>query len=124
MAAKKYNITRADAVAYAMEHCVDNPDVIEVLASLHKQYSKVRSTAGEETATHKANASLARTVKKAIEDAGITEPVSGKWIVDNVVGIDHPQKATAVMKVGIEIGLFEKHVIPNGSRNTILYSVK
>ena len=122
MATKNNGITRADAVAFAMERCVDNPDVIEVLAKLHKQYTTRKKSEGP-TKVYTDNVKLARKVADAITKEGQTEGVDSKWIANNVAGIGTPQKAVAVMRAGIAEGIIKKLTIPHGSRNEIRYTV-
>lgn len=121
MATKNNGITRADAVAFAMERCVDNPDVIEVLAKLHKQYTTRKKTTGP-TKVYTDNVKLAREVADAITKEGV-EGVDSKWIANNVAGVGTPQKAVAVMRAGIAEGIIKKLTIPHGSRNEIRYTV-
>lgn len=121
MATKNNGITRADAVAYAMERCVDNPDVIEVLAKLHKQYTTRKKSEGP-TKVYTDNVKLARKVADAITEEGV-ESVDSKWIANNVAGVGTPQKAVAVMRAGISEGIIKKLTIPHGSRNDIRYTV-
>lgn len=121
MATKNNGITRADAVAFAMERCVDNPDVIEVLAKLHKQYTTRKKSEGH-TKVYTDNVKLARKVADAITEAGV-ESVDSKWIANNVAGVGTPQKAVAVMRAGISEGIIKKLTIPHGSRNDVRYTV-
>lgn len=121
MATKNNGITRADAVAFAMERCVDNPDVIEVLYKLHKQYTTRKKTTGP-TKVYTDNVKLARKVANAITKENV-ESVDSKWIANNVAGVGTPQKAVAVMRAGISEGIIKKLTIPHGSRNEIRYTV-
>ena len=121
MATKNNGITRADAVAFAMERCVDNPDVIEVLAKLHKQYTTRKKSEGP-TKVYTDNVKLARKVANAITEEGV-ESVDSKWIANNVAGVGTPQKAVAVMRAGISEGIIKKLTIPHGSRNDVRYAV-
>ena len=121
MATKNNGITRADAVAFAMERCVDNPDVIEVLAKLHKQYTTRKKSEGP-TKVYTDNVKLARKVADAITEEGV-ESVDSKWIANNVAGVGTPQKAVAVMRAGISEGIIKKLTIPHGSRNDVRYAV-
>ena len=123
MATKNNGITRADAIAFAMERCTDNPDVVEVLAKLHKQFTTRKQTTGP-TKARIENENLARKVRDAILASDLSEGVSSKWIVDNVPVILTTQKATAVARTGVDMDILTKVTIPHGSRNTVLYTVK
>ena len=68
MATKQNGITRADAIAFAMERCTDNADVVEVLAKMHAQLTKPRAKAVSKA--RKANENLAAKVRDAIAAKG------------------------------------------------------
>lgn len=101
----KSTITRAAAVAYAIEH-IDNAEVIEVLTKMHEQLTKPRKRSDAPTKTQIMNANLAKAAIEAIKAHG--EPVTTKWITEHVNGILTPQKCTAVMKIAIESGEITK----------------
>ena len=107
MATKNNGITRADAIAFAMERCVDNADVIEVLAKMHTQLTKPRAKAVSKA--RKANENLATKVHAAIVEHG--DGMSTKDIVAlGIPEITTTQKAAAVARVACELGLLHKCV--------------
>ena len=112
---KQNTITRAAAVAYAIEH-IDNAEVIEVLTKMHEQLTKPRKKSDAPTKTQIMNANLAKAAVEAIREHG--EPVTTKWITEHVNGIMTPQKCTAVMKVAIDAGTITK----NKDGKTITYT--
>ena len=107
MATKKNGLTRADALAFALERCADNPEVVAVLWNMHKTITKPRAKAVSKARV--ANEGLARKVHAEIvkHGDGVT--------TTEVVGFGFPeiqttQKASAVCRVGVELGLLRKCV--------------
>lgn len=105
MANKKNTITRAAALAYAIEHC-DNAEVAEVLTKMHASITKPRAKQEGPTKTQRENLKLAQDMRAAIEQHGA--PVNSKWVTEHVRGILTPQKVTAVAKVAIANGWIVK----------------
>lgn len=107
MATKNNGITRADAIAFAMERCTDNTDVIEVLAKMHKQLVAPRKATVSKA--RKLNESLAGKLRDAITEHG--DGMSTKDIVAlGLPEITTTQKAAAVARVACELGYIHKCV--------------
>jgi len=106
MATKNNGITRADAIAFAIEACADNPEVVAVLTKMHAQLTAPRKKSVSKARL--ANEHLAEKVRDAISANG--DGVSSKWLVEHVEGIDTTQKAAAVARVAVELGYIHKNV--------------
>lgn len=117
MTNKKNAITRAAALAYAIEH-IDNAEVVEVLTKMHAQVTKPRAKNDGPTKAHIANVALAKAAVEAIAAKG--EPVTTKWICEHVNGIMTPQKCTAVMRIAVDNG----DVIRNKEGKVVTYTVE
>ena len=117
MTNKKNTITRATALAYAIEH-IDNPEVVEVLTKMHAQVTKPRAKSNTPSKAHIANVALAKAAVEAISAKG--EPVTTKWICEHVNGIMTPQKCTAVMRIAVDNG----EVVRNKDEKVVTYTVE
>lgn len=107
MATKNNGITRADAIAFAMERCTDNPEVIEVLAKMHAQLTAPRKATVSKA--RKVNENLAAKIRDAISANG--DGMSTKDIVAlGIPEITTTQKAAAVARVAVELGYIHKCV--------------
>ena len=107
MATKNNGITRADAIAFAMERCTDNADVVAVLKKMHDQLTKPRVKAVSKARV--ANEGLARKVRDAVSTHG--DDMTTKDIVAlGMSEITTTQKAAAVARVACEMGLLTKCV--------------
>lgn len=96
-------ITRAQAIAIAIERCADLPEVTEVLNKMHEQLVKPRAKAVSKVRV--ANENLAKKVAEMLPKGGATS----KQIVEmGIPEILTTQKAVAVMKVAEEQGLVRK----------------
>lgn len=98
-------ITRAQAIAIAIERTNDLPEVNEVLKKMHEQLTKPRKAAVSKARV--ANEGLAKKLAKMLPAEGIGSKA--------IVGLGLPevattQKAAAVMRVAEELGLVEKVV--------------
>lgn len=113
---EKTTITRAAALAYAIE-CCDIPEVVEVLRKMHEQVTKPRKKSNAPSKTQIMNRNLAAAAVAAIREHG--EPVTSKWICEHVNGIMTPQKCTAVMKVAVDAG----EAVKNKDGKTVIYTV-
>lgn len=113
---EKTTITRAAALAYAIE-CCDNPEVVEVLRKMHAQVTKPRKKSDMPSKTQIMNRNLAAAAVAAIREHG--EPVTSKWICEHVNGIMTPQKCTAVMKVAVDAG----EAVKNKDGKAVTYTV-
>jgi hypothetical protein len=116
MANKKNTITRAEALAYAIE-CCDNPEVAEVLTKMHATITKPRAKQEGPTKTQRENLKLAQDMRAAIEQHGA--PVNSKWVTEHVRGIITSQKVTAVAKVAIANGW----IVKEKDGKTVTYNV-
>ena len=107
MATKNNGITRADALAYAIGACADNPEVVTVLTHMHEQLTKPRAKAVSKA--RKANESLASKVRDAVSAHG--DGMTTKDIVNlGMPEITTTQKAAAVCRVAVELGYLHKNV--------------
>ena len=101
----KNTITRAAAIAIAIERTQDLPEVNEVLKNMHAQLVKPRAKAVSKARI--ANENLARKLAKMLPAEGI----GSKGIVGfGLPEVATTQKAAAVMRVAEELGLVQKVV--------------
>lgn len=101
----KNTVTRAQAIAIAIERTADLPEVNEVLKNMHEQLVKPRAKAVSKARI--ANEGLARKVSEMLPAEGMGSKA--------IVGLGLPevsttQKAAAVMRVACELGIAEKVV--------------
>lgn len=99
----KNTVTRAQAIAIAIERTADLPEVNDVLKKMHEQLVKPRAKAVSKARL--VNESLALKVKNQLPEDGLTSK--------GIVGLGIPeiattQKAVAVMRVAEEIGIVER----------------
>lgn len=104
---KKNVITRAEALTIAIERCADVPEVAEVLTKMHASITKPRKKSDAPSKARRENEQLATALAAAIP-AG--EGVSSKWVTEHVRGILTTQKAAAVARVGVELGIIRREV--------------
>lgn len=98
-------ITRAQAIAIAIERTNDLPEVNEVLKKMHVQLVKPRAKAVSKA--RKLNEGLAAKVAKMLPAEGL----GSKAIVElGLPEVATTQKAAAVMRVAEELGLVKKVV--------------
>ena len=98
-------ITRAQAIAIAIERTNDLPEVNEVLKKMHAQLVKPRAKAVSKARL--ANENLARKLAEMLP----TEGIGSKAIVGlGLPEVATTQKAAAVMRVAEEMGLVQKVV--------------
>jgi hypothetical protein len=101
----KNTITRAAAIAIAIERTQDLPEVNEVLKNMHVQLVKPRAKAVSKARL--ANENLARKLADMLPAEGI----GSKGIVGfGLPEVSTTQKAAAVMRVAEEMGLVQKVV--------------
>lgn len=81
-------------------------EVREVLDKMYAQVTKPRKKAEGPSKAHRDNERLAHDMADAIAEKG--ERVTSKWVTEHVRGIMTPQKATAVARVGIDLGLLTR----------------
>lgn len=96
------NITRKQALEFAISRVEDNAEVTEVLRNMLKQVSKPR--AKQVSKARKANEGLVHKVWRECPEKVTTNEVKDMGIPE----IMTTQKASAVLRVGCELGLFEK----------------
>lgn len=107
MTTKQNSITRADALAFAIERCEDNPEVVEVLTKMHASITKPR--AKQVSKARVGNERLATLVRDAISAHG--DGMGTKDIVNlGIPEITTTQKAAAVCRVACELGYLHKNV--------------
>ena len=112
MAEKK--MTRVQALENAIEWIAEGAqgadtemlETVEVLKKMVEQLQKPRKKAEGPSKARVQNDALAYQVADAIAAKG--EPVNTKWITEHVSGILTPQKATAVCRVALDLGLIER----------------
>jgi len=102
----KSTITRVAALDLAIERLADTPEAAEVLTKLRDSLAKPRKCLAPSKAKLE-NARLAQELADAIP-AG--EAVSTRWVTEHVRGVLTTQKAAAVAREGVALGLIEKVV--------------
>ena len=101
----KNTITRAAAIAIAIERTQDLPEVNEVLKKMHVQLVKPRAKAVSKARL--ANENFAKNIAKMLPAEGL----GSKGIVGlGIPEVATTQKAAAVMRVAEEMGLVQKVV--------------
>lgn len=100
-------ITRAQAIAIAIERTNDLPEVNEVLKKMHAQLTKPRAKAVSKA--RKVNEGLAAKIRDAISANG--DGMSTKDIVAlGLPEVTTTQKAAAICRVAVELGYLTKNV--------------
>lgn len=94
--ATKSNVTRKSVIAKAIEMEGWTNEELEVLVKMLASLEKPRKKSDEPTKNQLMNANLAATLVEEMRKYG--EPVTAKWIADNVPGINTSQKAVAITK--------------------------
>ena len=107
MTKQNTTITRADALTIAIERVADLPEVAEVLRKMHASITKPRTKAEGPSKARKDNERLARELAAAIPEG---HEVTAKWVTEHVRGVLTTQKAAAVARVGVEMGIISKVV--------------
>lgn len=105
------NITRADALIFAIEQlsaCDAPVAIIEKLESMLDGIEKAKAKANQSTnKTREKNEQLAHLLHERCGN----EPFTAAKACEFVAGIGTPQKATAVLGVGTDLGLFTKGIV-------------
>ena len=96
-------ITRAQAIAIAIERTNDLPEVNEVLVKMHEQLTKPRKATVSKARI--ANESLARKIAELLPAEGLGSKAITELGIPEVMTT---QKAAAVMRVAEELNLVEK----------------
>ena len=89
-------VTRKSVIAKAIDLDVWTDEEREVLVKMLASLMKPRKASTEPTKTQLINENLAAKLVEAMRKHG--EPVSAKWIAENVPGVLTPQKAVAVVR--------------------------
>ena len=103
----KSTITRVAALDLAIERMADAPEAVEVLTKLRDSLAKPRKKSDAPSKAKLENTRLAQELADAIP-AG--ESVSTRWVTEHVRGVLTTQKAAAVAREGVALGLIEKVV--------------
>lgn len=98
--ATKNSVTRLSVIRKAMASCAWSEEELAVLTRMEASLAKPRKASDAPTKTQVMNANLANTLVDAMKAYG--EPVTAKWITENVPGIATSQKAVAVAKAAGE----------------------
>ena len=96
MATIKNSVTRLDVIRKAMSSIAWTEEELSVLTRMEQSLSRPRKRSDEPTKVQLMNANLADVLVDTMREHG--EPVTAKWIAENVPGINSPQKAVAVVK--------------------------
>ena len=103
----KNTVTRAQAIAIAIERTADLPEVNDVLKKMHEQLMKPRAKAVSKARV--ANEGLAKKLHAAVVERG--DGMSTKdFVALGMPEITTTQKAAAVARVACEMGLLTKCV--------------
>ena len=115
------SITRAQALAYAIDACADNPEVVKVLFKMHSSITKPRSATSKVPSRARCENEKISYALHTLALASDATTFDTAWVVANDTRVRTPQKATAVMRVAVELNLFRKVVTPRGSKNVITF---
>lgn len=105
---KKNEMTRKDALINAIALFPSDAPEVPVLQKMLDSITKPRKKSEGPTKARMENEKLARDMRDAMLTAN--EPVSTKWVTEHVRGILTTQKAAAVARVGVELGIIAKTV--------------
>lgn len=115
MAEKK--MTRAQAIEFAIDNITANcmgdmektgaNEAIEILEKMRASITKPRAKSEGPSKARKDNERLARELAAAIPEGA---EVTAKWVTEHVRGVLTTQKAAAVARVGVEMGIISKVV--------------
>ena len=103
----KATMTRVSALDLAIARMDDAPEARDVLVKMRDSLAKPRKKSDAPSKARVENETLAHALADAIP-AG--EAVTTKWVTDHVRGVLTTQKAVAVARVGVEMGLLVKEV--------------
>ena len=110
-------MTRAQALVFAMEVIEDHEgecEALGVLRKMHEQITKPRKKSGAPSKARILNEGLAAKCYEAMEGQ---ENVTTKWLMEHVNGLLTPQKTTAVMKILVDNG----QVVKNREGKAVTY---
>ena len=105
---RKNTVTRANALAAAIARFEANEPEREILEKMLAQVTKPRKKTDAPSKTRLDNERLAREVANAFIANG-NEWQGSKWISEHGRGILTTQKAVAVCRVGMELGLINRY---------------
>ena len=105
---KKNEMTRKDALINAIALFPSDAPEVAVLQKMLDSITKPRKKSDAPSKARVENEKLARDMRDAMLNHN--EPVSTKWVTEHVRGILTTQKAAAVARVGVELGIIEKLV--------------
>ncbi len=105
---KKNSMTRAEALKNAISLFPSDAPEVEVLEKMLDSITKPRKKSDAPSKVRVENETLARAMCDAIKRNG--SPVNAKWVTEHVRGIMTTQKAAAVARVGVELGIINKIV--------------
>lgn len=105
---KKNSMTRAEALQNAIALFPSDAPEVEVLDKMIQSITKPRKKSDAPSKARVENEKLAQDMRDAIQRNG--SPVNAKWITEHVRGIMTTQKAAAVARVGVELGIINKIV--------------
>ena len=109
-------------IAFATDNGFDNQEVLDKLKNLRAQ-KETKSKVGQKSQARKDNEKLANAIVDAMVKADVTE-VRAAWVKDNVDGINTTPKATAVLKVAIDMGILEKNIVQkSATRSELSYTL-
>lgn len=95
-------MTRVQALEVAVA-CVDNAEAREVLAHMAEQLRKPKAKTATVSKTRLENEAVVRKLYDIAPDTGF----DSKFVMERTTAMT-PQKVVGIMRVGIELGLFEK----------------
>lgn len=104
-------VTRLQAVEYAIsfmkDNNADNQAVIQVLENMATQLAKHSSKPSGKTQARKNNEASAMKLVDIVRSKDV-QNFDAKFVRDSLTFVDTTQKATSVIRVGIDMGLFKK----------------
>lgn len=112
-------MTRAQALVFAIEVIEDHEGECEALNVLRKMHAQVTKPRKKSDAPSKARIQNEALAAKAIEAMEGQESVTTKWLCEHVNGLITPQKCTAVMRLAVESGA----VVRNKEGKQVSYSL-
>lgn len=117
-------VTRATALERAITNCEKGglltPEELEVLNKMYTSLTKARPKSDTKSRTRIENEELARRMAQALA-AHENEETTAKWVASHVTGIISPNKASAVAKVGAEMGIIRIIPATKGANKRTLY---
>ena len=98
-------ISRPAFLNYVMEHFGDQlPEEYRTVGETWYSKLTTKPASNGPTKTQRENAAMVARVADTIRDH--SEPVTARWVLENVDGILTIQKASAIMRTGVRNGVF------------------